>query len=136
MKIKGVLVILLVVWALAMIFPMAWFMGLSPVTHEWFNRHFHPLWVHVVMHAGMYAVLCFGLASLLGNRRGGWVPALALLAVIAFLQEGLQKLTSGTAFGAGEWFDFGVDLAGAAVGLGVWWVVRSFTKKTSPPHRD
>jgi len=106
-----------VVWVIGILFPMAWFSGRSPLLNQWFERVFSPPWMHIVTHAGLYAVLA-SLGVLLA-RQWGRPPYLGLagVAVIGVLQEVIQTALAGRAVGGGEWFDLGVDLAGGLLGF-------------------
>lgn len=110
--------LLLVVWLVGMLFPMA-LPGKSWTAYRnVFNAVFHPQWVHVVMHLALFT----GLALLLGilfHMQAGW-RTLGLLLAAAMLvgvgQEILQALSQGFFYSGGAVFDLGIDLLGASVG--------------------
>jgi type IV secretory pathway VirB2 component (pilin) len=112
-------VIGLLVWLMGILFPMAWASKSNAAWDAWFNRLFAPVWVHVVMHAALYAVLALGLSVLFGKRLS-WAGLAGLVLTVAMFQEGLQLLGAGRAPGRGEAFDLLVDACGAALGFGLW----------------
>lgn len=104
---------------------MAWASRVNPVWDAWFNRVFAPLWVHVVMHAALYAVLIFGAGWLFGPRLG-WGGLVLILLTVAGLQEGLQVWGAGRLPGWGEAFDLLVDAGGALAG---WFALQYFHQR-------
>ena len=116
MKRKG-LMVFLALWVVGILFPMAWASGRSPVMNLWFERIFSPPWMHVVMHAGLYAVLAV-MGAMLARQFGRPLYfGLAGVLVIGILQEVIQTTLAGRAVGGGELFDLGVDLSGGLLGL-------------------
>ncbi|MBI3958220.1 MAG: VanZ family protein [Chloroflexi bacterium] len=121
-------------WIVGILFPMAWFTSFSPTAQSIFNTVFSSGWVHILMHAFLYAVLATLLVygwyhkqnSLLHWRRVGFL--LAVILAVALLQENIQLLSEQRSLGADEIFDIGVDLLGGA--LGIFFSVR-FVNKTS-----
>ncbi len=126
---KKWLVWLGVVWVIGILFPMAWFSGRSPLVNQWFERLFSPPWMHIVMHAGLYAVLA-ALGVLLA-RQFGRPLCLSLLSValVGLLQEVIQTTLAGRVVGSGEWFDLGVDLTGGLLGFLAALAVENWRKK-------
>ncbi len=115
-----------VLWLLGILFPVAWFSSLSAETTTWFNRVFGPLWVHIVMHAGLYLVLTLCLAWLAGERwRQRWPLILAAVALVGVSQEMVQMWGAGRWPGADEMFDLAVDVSGGLIGLGLFALARS-----------
>lgn len=119
--------VVLFLWVLGILLPMAWFTQFSPRYARIFALLFGPLWVHLLMHALLFAILGFLAARLLqqGFPAVTWasVPA-ALIAVvlIAVLQEGIQLLYKGRALGADEVLDVAVDsVAGGLGAIAFWW---------------
>ena len=118
--------LLILLWVLGILFPMA-FLGRSwPAFGRVFDLLFAPDWVHVVMHAFLYLVLGILLATW---RRPAGVPAFLLQVVLVLLvgvfHEALQCLTAGRWPGWGpELFDLGIDLSGGVlgIGLGIFWL--------------
>ena len=109
----------LVLWLVGILFPMAWASRSNAAWSEWFNRVFAPTWVHIVMHAALYAVLALGLSWLFGKHmRGLYLWGIVLL--VALAQEGLQLWGASRLPGWGEAFDLLVDAGGAAIGLWIW----------------
>ncbi len=120
---KGWAIAGLAFWLAGILFPMAWASRVDPVWNEWFNRVFSPLWVHIAMHAALYAVLVLGLLWLFADRlRKGYVWGIVLL--VALTQEGLQLWGAGRLPGWGEGFDLLVDAGGAAIGMLIWQLLR------------
>ncbi len=110
----------LLVWLLGLLFPLAWLGRFSAAYQRLFDRIFAPAWVHVVMHAALYA----GLVLLLWASfkpppgRKTVLLALGLVVVVGVFQEGLQAFSQGYVWIPGVLFDLGVDLVGGAAGLG------------------
>ncbi|MFZ5919070.1 MAG: VanZ family protein [Chloroflexota bacterium] len=115
--------LILLGWIIGILFPFGWLARYSDVYRRAFDTVFGPLWVHIVMHAMLYAVLVYLLAGLLlraGSptiRRHPLSLALVLVLVIALGQESFQLFYLGRLPGADEWLDIGVDLAGGLLGL-------------------
>lgn len=103
---------------------MAWLARFVPGYDEFFNFVFGPVWMHWVSHALLFAVLSFLLLSLLVPR--GWAFSsrvalvLAIVLIVAWLQESIQLWSKGRAWGGDEWFDMMVDVGGALVGVVIW----------------
>ena len=117
---------LLVFWVLGMLAPMAWLAHFIPGYERIFNFIFGPPWMHWVSHALLFAVLCFLLLWLWGDKELTWQRVLGVLLLVLlaiFLQEKIQLWYKARAWGADEWFDAGVDMMGALAGAGVWWLV-------------
>lgn len=109
----------LLLWLVGILFPMAWASRSHSAWNVWFNRIFAPTWVHVAMHAALYAVLALGLGWVFGKRlHRAWLWVILL--IVAFAQEGLQLWGAARMPGWGEVFDLLVDVGGAAIGLLVW----------------
>jgi hypothetical protein len=103
---------------------MAWLGRFSSAYRRAFDAIFGPLWMHILMHAGLFAVLALLLTHRLSNLRifAGWkLPMLVTSAVLGLglLQEGLQSLSGGVFLPSAAAFDLGVDFAGGLVGLGI-----------------
>ncbi len=108
-----------VLWLAGILFPMAFLGRIWPSFGRLFDTVFSPDWMHIVMHAFLYAVLAWLLAA--------WIEPVSVRAVSILLgivllvgcfQEGLQWLASqrGARWSASA-FDLMVDAAGVAVGL-------------------
>ncbi len=125
----------LLFWIVGILFPMSWFTSFSPAAQSLFNTVFSSGWVHVLMHAFLYAVLATLLvyrlyhkqSSLLHWRRVGFI--LTAILVVALLQESIQLFSEQRSPGADEIFDIGVDLLGGM--LGVLFSLQ-FVKRISP----
>ena len=113
----------LLLWLAGILFPMAWVSRSDLVWNQWFNRVFAPTWVHVVMHAGLYAVLVMGLCWLFAKRLRG-LQLWGIVLLVALAQEGLQLWGAARLPGWGEGFDLLVDAGGAAIGWLIWRLLR------------
>lgn len=102
---------------------MAWASRSDLIWNEWFNRVFAPAWMHIVMHAALYAVLVLGLCWLMEERLRKW-QLWGIVLVVAFAQEGLQLWGAARLPGWGEGFDLLVDVGGAAIGWMIWRLLR------------
>jgi hypothetical protein len=82
---------LVVLWVLGILFPMALLAGIWPSFGRVFDAIFAPDWVHVVMHAFLYAVLAVILCHWLpANCIRAVVTVLGLALLVGILQETLQ----------------------------------------------
>ncbi len=109
----------LLLWLLGILFPMAWLGRAWPGFGRIFDRLFAPGWVHIVMHAGLYAGLAILLSTLPG-RPTGWRHSLLILSLemlVGVLQEVFQAWSGGANSLAGAAFDLCVDGAGCLGGL-------------------
>ena len=123
------LIVFLVVWVIGILFPMAWASGSWPVMSLWFERIFSPPWMHVVMHAGLYAVLAV-MGVMLAHQFGRPLYfSLLGVVLIGTLQEVIQTALAGRAIGGGELFDLGVDLSGGLLGFLAVFAVEYLRKK-------
>ncbi len=99
-----------------------------------FDTVFHPLWVHVVAHAFLYAVLALLLSRRIkpGTWRGRFL-VLCLGLMIGCLQEGLQSLAPDHGLiWSDSAFDLLVDVFGMAVGLTAAFCLSLRGKKPHP----
>lgn len=125
--------LLLALWLLGIVAPMAWFARFSAGYSRAFEWAFGSDVMHVLTHVFLFAVLAYMLAAMLAGRvqEGGrvtaWVFGFVLL--VAFLQEMVQLWYKARPFGYPEWFDLGVDLTGAGLGLAVFWLRRRFRRR-------
>lgn len=114
---------LLFLWVAGTLFPMAWLTRFSGTYSRLFGHVFNPLWVHVLMHALLFAGLAYLLARHMAGRAvaaRSWRPTalvLGLVLAIAVAQEGIQLLYKARAVGADEVVDVGIDLAGGVFGM-------------------
>lgn len=115
--------VILFLWILGILFPMAWLTCFSPVYSWVFEHLFNPLWMHVLMHAFLLAVLSYLLAHRMG-RRMAMAPkprlmfgVLIFVLMIALSQEGIQLLYKARLPGMDELLDVGIDLAGGSLGV-------------------
>lgn len=109
--------LLLGVWLIGILFPMALFTRYSATYNRWFQTVFTPEWTHIVMHALLYGVLAVLLTTTLPPIycRPRWI--LALVLVVACLQEGIQLIYTASLPGSDEVFDIGVDMLGGLAGV-------------------
>lgn len=120
--------LILFLWVLGILLPMAWFTRFSATYSRFFQYLFDPPWVHVLMHAGLSAVLAHLAANYLASRQTTAsrsrvvLGVIAVLLVIALLQEGIQLLYKARPLGMGEVLDVGIDLAGGSLGVLVFWL--------------
>jgi hypothetical protein len=113
----------LLLWLVGILFPMAWASRFHASWNEWFNRVFAPTWVHILMHAVLYAVLALGLNLLLGGHLS-MCQLWGIVLLVAFAQEGLQLLGAARLPAWSEVFDLVVDGGGAAIGMLIWRCLR------------
>ena len=109
--------LLLILWILGILMPMAWLLRPSPMAYRLFNTLFSPVWMHIVMHTLLFAVLGALLVQRLSGtlaRRIGFTLALVLGAAI--LQEGFQLLSRQSVLHPDNLFDIGVDMLGGLLG--------------------
>lgn len=109
--------LLLILWILGILMPMAWLVRPSPMAYRLFNTLFSPVWMHIVMHTLLFAVLGALLVQRLSGtlaRRIGFTLALVLGAAI--LQEGFQLLSRQSVIHPDNLFDIGVDMLGGLLG--------------------
>ena len=125
---KRLIWILLLVWAGGILFPMAWFSKQSGF-QALFDQIFTGEWVHIGMHAFLYAIFAMGVFYLLRKKPKAWLWTLLIVLLTGILQESLQVFTSGRSFSFYELFDLGVDLCGAALGLGMFILGRAVGKR-------
>ncbi|HVN55814.1 MAG TPA: hypothetical protein VMT46_15890 [Anaerolineaceae bacterium] len=116
--------VFLYVWVFAIIFPLAWFYKTFAPENQVFQLVFELDWTHIVAHfllfVGLSVLSEFALSDRNANKRVGLsaLRLLALVLVVATLQEGLQHLTHSTEPGIlPSLFDLGVDLASSALGF-------------------
>ena len=131
--------LILIGWIIGILFPFGWLTRYSDIYRHVFDVAFGPLWVHILMHTLLYAVLAYLLAGLLlrirftGISRYHLSLSLVLILIIALGQEGFQLLYLGRLPGADEWLDVGVDLAGCSLGLLVFHVRSRMCQRQAAP---
>lgn len=116
---------------LGTLFPVAALGRLWPAFQARFDAVFSPEWVHVIMHAGIYAGLAL-LASFLfplPRSRTGFFTLCGLILVVGAAQEAFLALGSGYFYLPGSAFDLGVDLAGGVLG----WLLASLAQRRHIP---
>jgi hypothetical protein len=113
---------LILLWLIGILFPMAFLGSLWPAFGKVFNAVFAPGWMHLLMHALLYAVLGFLLAIWIRPISAKHFLSLAgVIFLVGCLHETLQLLTAGTWPGLlPELYDLLVDVSGAALGMGLW----------------
>jgi hypothetical protein len=116
MHVRARLVLLL--WLVGILFPMAWLGRFSPAYRRAFDSIFAPDWMHWIMHAllfGGLVALFFIILRLNLDHKMAWI-ALALGLGVGCLQETFQALSQGSFSLAGSVFDLWVDLGGDSWG--------------------
>ena len=116
---------LLIFWIVAALFPFGWLTVCSNTYSRVFNFVFDTPLSHVILHAAIFCGLMILLAVTFGGnapaRGRHWALRLLFLwgvvALVAGSQEWIQLLYKARQSGADEYFDIGVDMSGAAVGL-------------------
>jgi hypothetical protein len=115
-------------WIAGILFPMAWLGRFSTGFRRAFDALFGPLWVHILMHAGLFAVLGILIGAQLRRKKNGLRLALFAMLLVGLLQEGLQSLSAGRILPAGSLFDLGIDLAGGLIGVAIIHAQRFFPR--------
>ncbi len=115
-------ILLLLVWLLGILFPLAWLGRFSPAYRRAFNAFFAPPWMHILMHAALFAGLVILTAHTfrLPPTRKTALLLLGVVLAVGLLQEAFQLFSRGLKPGWGEVYDLGVDLVGGVMGMGIW----------------
>lgn len=123
---KHTLLIILVLWIIGILFPMAFLGRMMPALGSIFDLLFTPPWMHLFMHGLLYAVLGFLLTLLVRSTTcGSAVLILGCCLAVGVLHESLQLLTAHAFPGIGpEMLDLGVDLLGSFLGVCLGKLVR------------
>lgn len=118
--------IFLLFWLTGILFPVGWLGNYWSDYARIYQAFFEPLWVHVVMHAGLFAVLAGVLWILSGRRTTPRAIGLllSLVALVGIGQEAFQALSRNQIYWNDSLFDLGVDLSGAVIGLTMTWRLR------------
>ena len=118
-------------WLGGILFPLAFAVQYWDAARQVFAYLFAPRWVHVVMHAFLYAILAaLGEQVLFAGRRKALAWIFGFVLLVGVVQEGLQLLPQRS--WPGWWeevFDVSVDVGGAALGL---WAGRIWRRKNAP----
>ncbi len=124
----------LLVWILCILFPIALLGSLWRPFGRLFDTVFSPDWVHIAMHAFLYAVLAWMLTQWIEPHTAKAILLiLGVAVVIGCLQEGLQGLAPDHGFSwSASAFDLLVDLGGAAIGLALAWRWPSRSRHAPP----
>jgi hypothetical protein len=134
MRIKRFLILLL--WLLGILFPMAWLGNFWHGYRRVFNTIFAPEWMHWLMHAALYAGLAILLAMVFNlslDRRT--VPLVwGCVLLVGMIQEGMQLFSGVQVVSWNSLFDLGVDLVGAGIGLGMVWGIRKASGARKTPE--
>ena len=112
--------LILVFWIFGILFPMGWFIRVSPLGYRLFNDLFSPQWMHIFMHSLLFAVLgALLMHSLYGRMSGGYCVGVVLAIVfgVALLQEGIQLFSERRIIHGDNFFDIGVDMFGSVIGV-------------------
>lgn len=112
----------LVFWIVGILFPMGWFIRVSPLGYRLFNSIFSPQWMHILMHTLLFSVLgALIMYALHGKLPGRLAVGVALTLVfgVAVLQEGIQLMSEQLPVHGDNFFDLAVDMAGGLIGVAV-----------------
>jgi hypothetical protein len=109
----------LLLWLLGILFPLAWLGRFSAAYRRTFNAIFEPAWMHVVMHAALFAGLAFllVLAFQIPLNRNTAVTVIGTILLVGVFQEVLQSISTGQFMVLPALFDLCVDLTGGLAGL-------------------
>jgi hypothetical protein len=121
-------VLLLALWLAVMLFPLAGFFSLFPGGRDWFHARTSSEALHIVAHLLIFWGWVLLLAFVSQSRFNLWnvlrMYGVALL--VGFAQEGIQALAARYAgFTGAEFFDIGIDMLGASLGVLAWGLLRS-----------
>jgi hypothetical protein len=118
--------LLTLLWLLGILFPMAFLGRFWPGFGRFFNAAFAPVWMHILMHGLLYAVLGFLLAQWKPPASPRLAPGvLGLSLLVGILHETVQIIAAGAWPGwTAELLDLSVDLAGACLGLAAAFLFR------------
>ena len=116
--------VLLILWFLGILFPLAWLGRFSQTYHQVFNQIFEPEWMHIAMHTLLYAglslliVFAFGLQC---NRRS-FLRIILIIIIVGIFQEGIQFISQGSLILSHHalriaLFDLIVDIIGGVIGF-------------------
>ena len=132
-------VLVLLVWLLCMLFPMAWLGRFSLAYRRLFDTLFGPEWMHIVMHLILFAGLAILWLVIFKPRS---LRAILLLVgvvlLVGSLQEIFQMISGGTRQGylpaavRFSAFDLLVDLTGAFLGLGLVYLLLAARRLVFP----
>jgi hypothetical protein len=110
---------LLLLWLVGILFPAAWLGKVWPAYGSIFNRLFAPEWMHLAMHALLFAGLIVLLVTVLRLRltRQIGLVLLGMALLVGLLQESSQLWAGVQVLRWNSLFDLGIDLLGAGLGL-------------------
>ena len=114
----------LFVWLVGLIFPVTWLGRYAPGYQPTFNAIFGPEWVHIFMHATLYAGLgmLLAIAFKFPAGRKSTFRIVAIILTVGVAQESLQWFSQGN-FNLGPivvqnaLFDLIIDILGGMLGL-------------------
>ena len=119
--------LVLAFWIFGILFPMGWFIRVSPLGYRLFNDLFSPQWMHIFMHSLLFgvlgALLMFNFFGRMSVRNAAAV-VLALVLGVAVAQEGIQLISARLPVHGDNFFDIGVDMSGGIVGAALALCVR------------
>jgi len=115
---------------------MAWLGNFSGNYRQVFNFIFAPEWMHWLMHATLYAglVILLMIVFSLPSNQQSTLLVLGIVVLVGVIQEILQLLSAVQIVSWNSLFDLGIDLIGAALGLGVVWGIRKASEMRKLPE--
>jgi hypothetical protein len=118
--------LVLFLWILGILFPLAWLGHFSLAYRRVFDTVFGSVWMHVLMHSGLFAglVILLVIALRLPNITQTFWIALCVILLVGVLQETFQALTNSYFSLPGAALDMGVDLFGGMVGFSLTKLIR------------
>ncbi len=131
-------ILLLAGWLAGILLPLYSMRRFSSSYRTAFDFVFHTHASHVITHTFLYAALACIVASLipaaLRKARPRFFIVIAIIAVVAALQESIQMLSESVSLGSDEIFDFFVDLNGGTLGAMLYLsVARRRNKRREQP---
>ena len=123
--------VMLCVWLLGILFPLAWLGSFSAAYRRTFDAIFGPEWMHLIMHACLFGVL--GILLVMVSKRPISLRMAAFMALLFLAVGTLQEFFQ--SFSQGHWLferqiarpvssDLLVDLVGGLVGLVILQIFR------------
>jgi VanZ family protein len=124
--------VVLSVWLLGILFPLAWLGRFSTTYQHAFDKIFGAEWMHILMHLILYVGLgiLLYIAFRLKIDRRTFISVSLIILCVGILQEGMQFLSQGftlphTTIISRGLFDLSMDLIGGLLGLVVMGKLRT-----------